>query len=402
MKGDGRVFRRGAFWWVSYYHHGKELREAARQLRTGRKLQATADERLQAEKFLKHRLGEIAAEHHGGHAFTGPRAERLTVANLVDGLEADFKLRGKDSPQNLSNLARVRADFGGQKALSVTAERVDKYIEDRLKEGYRPASINRTLQLLNQCYSLAIERKSLNDRPVIRHLSEKGNERRGFFEAAEFKTVVENLPDYLQDFARFGYLTGWRKGEAASLCWSDVEGDLIHLRPENAKNGHARSVPIEGELVELVDRRRQARVVKKSGTVTLAERVFHRDGLPIGDIRKSWQRACCLAGVGRIVCRKCGETVDAVRRCPKCEVTWKAEQLEYKGKLYHDLRRTSVRDQVRAGVPETVAMSISGHRTRAVFDRYNITDANDQRAALRATQTYRQERESAAKTVAVN
>ncbi len=97
---------------------------------------------------------------------------------------------------------------------------------------------------------------------MIRHLSEIGNARRGFFADYEFRNVESNLPKYLKDYARFAYLTGWRKGEIASLRWEDVDGDTIRLRAENSKNGQGRSVTVEGELAEIMERRKKARSVR--------------------------------------------------------------------------------------------------------------------------------------------
>jgi len=111
----------------------------------------------------------------------------------------------------------------------------------------------------------------------------------------------------------------------------------------------------------------------------------------VGDFRKAWATACCKAGIGELLCPNCEIAVDAQHKCAKCSHSWTREALKYVGRVFHDFRRTAVRDMVRAGVPETVAMSISGHRTRSMFDRYNITDERDRRQALRAMQEYRQQ-----------
>jgi integrase len=131
---------------------------------------------------------------------------------------------------------------------------------------------------------------------------------------------------------------------------------VIRLRAENSKNGEARKITLNGELEELLERRKVARHIETKTGALLAELVFHHDGNPIVDMRKAWAAACKMAGV--------------------------------QGRLFHDLRRTAVRNMVRAGVPEKVAMSISGHKTRSIFDRYNIVSEADLREAMQKTQTY--------------
>ena len=382
MRGDGRIYLRGQVYWVCYYLRGQQFRESA----------DTSDPK-QAGKFLKARLREIGADLLGARQFVTPKASRLTIAELVEALKADFQLRGKASPQNVSALKRVTNDLGTHRAVELTAERIDSYIQTRIVNGDAKASVNRSTQLLAQSYKLAVKRGYLTRVPSITHLSEAGNARQGFFSEQEFRAVLAHLPEDLKDFAHFAFITGMRKGEVASLSWSEVEGDVLTLRGVHSKNGDARTVPLVGELAEILKRRQAARQVEENGTVRIVKFIFHRDGAPVAEFRKSWATACVAAGLGKMVCPICQDE-GAAHKCVKCKT-----ETQYRGRLFHDFRRSAVRAMVQAGVPTQVAKKISGHKTDSMFQRYSILITDDLRSALEKTEQYR---ETAAKQKVVS
>lgn len=133
---------------------------------------------------------------------------------------------------------------------------------------------------------------------------------------------------------------------------------------------------------ELIERRRADRKVKAEGGAMLAAFVFHSEGKPVGDFRKAWATACVASGLGHFICHCCKATLDG-RNCGGCRT-----EATYSGRIFHDFRRTAVRNMVRAGVPERVAMTISGHKARSIFDRYNIVNEADVADAMQRTQTY--------------
>jgi integrase len=199
--------------------------------------------------------------------------------------------------------------------------------------------------------------------PTMPRLKE-AEARKGFLEPAEFAKLRDALPAYLRDAVSFLYLSGWRKGAMRSLMWSrdaelehDAEGNItggsIHLAPENSKNKSPWTLPLTGELIEVI---RSAWQNRKDD----CPYIFHDGGVPIGDFRKAWRKACKAVGL------------DAL--------------------LVHDLRRSCARNLVRAGVPERIAMSFTGHKTRSMFDRYNIVGDADLRSAMNRVSEYVKER----------
>lgn len=165
---------------------------------------------------------------------------------------------------------------------------------------------------------------------------------------------VANLPDPINDIARFGYLSGWRRGEIVPLTWDAIDREAREVRLRTSKNGQGRVLPLTDDLWDLIERRWAARSFeRKDGTTRLSEFVFHRNGERVVDFRKAWNEA--------------------------------SQKAHVRGRLFHDLSRTAVRNMVRAGVAQSVAMSISGHKTVSMFMRYNITSAADKIEALKKT-----------------
>jgi hypothetical protein len=102
----------------------------------------------------------------------------------------------------------------------------------------------------------------------------------------------------------------------------------------------------------------------------MLKKEFRNESKPVFDAtnwRKEWIKATVAAGLGK----KVGE-----------------EWYQYKGIIPHDLRRSAIRNMICAGVHQTVAMSISGHKTASVFGRYNITDVKDKQAAMAKIEVY--------------
>jgi integrase len=363
LRGAGRTFQRGNRWWIAYF-----VRKEGRSVEVRESAGSTE---LDAKRLLKRRQDELAAHRLGVRAFRGPLQERVTVLQLLTELERHYELRDLASLRRLrSHLKHIKAFFGNDRALEVTANRISVYMEKRQQAGAANATINRETEGLQRAFTLARQQDLLTYAPHFQSLPEH-NARQGFFERADFEAILPllkmrgKLDTDLQDYLSWCFFTGMRTGETKALTWADLdrESRTIRLHARDSKNRKGRAIPLENELRELIERRIQARRLD-------CPYIFHRRGQQMGDFRKVWRRACQEAGLVK-------RTQDA---------TTATMRMVYP--IPHDFRRSAVRNMVRAGVNPDIARQISGHRTPAIFSRYNIISETDLRQAVQRTSEY--------------
>ena len=339
-RGEARIWLRGRMWWIQYYANGIQHRESSQ-----------SEDREDAERQLAKRRAEIDAD-----TFIGPAARRLRFEEMRSALYTDYRVNGrkwlrtgKDGEPYICGVSHLEDFFARNRALAITTGRIREFITKRQTAGASNGTINRELALLRRMFTLAVQDGALRSAPYFPMLKESAP-RKGFFEHAGFQKLRQELPEYLRPVATMGYYTGMRLGEILKIRWCDVDlsrGE-IRLNPGETKNDEPRTIPLVGELREMLKIEREKN--------PSAEFVFVRAGARIGSFYKAWKSA--------------------------------GDRAKLPGLLFHDFRRTGVRNLVRAGVPERVAMAISGHKTQAVFKRYNIVSGRDLKDAAAKLESY--------------
>ncbi len=345
----GSVYKRGSIWWIQFFRSGLALRESS-----------GSKKRTDAERLLKAREGAIAT----GRPIL-PRADKITFDEIAQDFVNDYRVNSKRSLRDAERSVRILgASFAGRKTIYITTPEIRLHITRRQNAGVTNATINRELSALGRMFNLAIQAEKLQRKPHIPRLTEN-NVRTGFFSDVDFLALHDALPEYIKPVATFGYTYGWRKAELLGLTWSqlDFTARTVRLSPGTTKNLRGRTIAMTDDIHRLLcaqwtSAQQYVRGLNPDATgPDIARRVpwvFHHNGKPIKDFRRTWAAACIKAGLP--------------------------------GQLFHDLRRSAVRNLVRAGVSERVCMAMTGHRTRSIFDRYDIVGGSDLREAAEKIQ----------------
>ncbi len=312
----------------------------------------TSDET--ARDLLKVREGDVAKG-----VPISPKIGRLRFEEAVKDLLNDYSINGKRSHDNLKTTViegALEPWFRARRMASLTTADIRAYVADRQENGYANGTINRELSALKRMFTLAIQAGKLLQRPHIPMLAED-NVRQGFFEREQFEAVRNRLAPMYQGVVTLAYYTGWR-----------VNSEILHARvaPGRPRGRHHPAGTRHDEEPRGPDVHLCRRSMRSCAVIDVL-----------------WARHQTLEREGTITplvfCRRRGQAVKTFWK------RWKtaSEAAGCPGRIPHDFRRTAVRNLNRAGIPETVAMKITGHKTRSVFDRYDITSEEDLAEATR-------------------
>jgi integrase len=269
---------------------------------------------------------------------------KLTVGDLYQAYLMDSKVNGLHSIDDIEarwklHLAPV---FGKCKPSRVTADMHNQYVLARVGEGAKNATINRESALLKRCFRLAMENEKIGRVPYFKILKED-NTRTGFLEdPSKLRQECVKVGVWMLGIFEIAYAFGWRLFSVITLTAGQVDMTNRCIRLNKSKNGTRPIAYMTPELYSAL----VPLMFGKSGNDPLFTRM---DNSAVKDFRGVWEKMTKAAGVPDL--------------------------------LFHDLRRTAIRNMSRRGLTEKTIMMIAGLKTRSIFDRYNIVCEGDLKAA---------------------
>jgi len=349
-------------YWISYYlPGGKQRREVV-----GYSIEEARD----AE-------GKRRGQKRENRIFDIKRDTRMRFSELKEWYLGLEKVKALASYWRIElSLNKFNSEFGNFIVSQIKSADLENYQAKRRAEGKADATIDQEIGAAKTMIFKAFDNGQVSGetlktfKAVKKLLRGQSNARNRVLSRTEFETLMSKAPRHLKGILATGYYTGMREGEILKLTWDkiDLKERLIRLEASDTKDREPRAIPICDELLEAL--KAVPRNIQDS-------HVFLYRGKPIRDLRASLKKACRDAGIpyGRFV---------------------------RDGFVFHDLRHTFNTYMRKAGVPESVIMEITGHATRAMFDRYNTVDIEDTRKAMEQFQGYLQSSDQTSDQVAEN
>jgi integrase len=281
----------------------------------------------------------------GNRKLGNPQTDRTTIDELCVDYLTDYRVNHRRTVDQAGTyVERIKEQFSGRRAATMTAADVKDWCLELEQNGLGTATINRHLSALIRMFNLGAESGKVAQVPVIKKRRE-ANVRKGFMGDVEHLAILAQVPFWCQVVCETAFTYGWRRGEIQGLQRNqlDFPARTIRLDPGETKNEEGRVVALTESLYEKYLALEMETRALEATTGLKISAVFHRrNGKPIKDFRSLWNEACKRAGVA--------------------------------GRLFHDYRRTAVRNMERARVPRSTAMKISGHKTESIYKRYAIVD----------------------------
>ena len=371
-RGTGSIFHNGsAVWWIKFYVRGIPKRESSH-----------STDLDVAKKLLKRRLAEVETK-------TYVMRTNVNIEELITDLLAEYRRERRKTITDVKLRWKKHLEpfFGRMKADDINTDTVQRYGGKREAQGASGPTINREVAILKHAFHLAMQSTPPKVRacPVM-SMYKENPARKGFLTDDQYTRLARECNKeglWFRALLTTAYSFAFRKSELLNLRVRQVDLALrqIQLDAGTTKNDEARIAPMTDEVFTLLT----ACVIGKQKNDYVFTRPAAKPGLPpepVRGFRRRWAKVCCAVGLGELVCPDCypelkEQTIDGKCRCSACSKKWRHQQLKYVGLLFHDLRRSGVRNLIRVGVQQKVAMSISGHKTASVFQRYNIVDERD-------------------------
>jgi len=304
------------------------------------------------KKEAKDYEGKIKTEIRENRYWNIQREEFETFSAMLDWyLQLPQTKRKRSYEKDVGRAKYLRDFFGKLDPVRITPEKIEEYIEERLNTANRrktlnkPATVNRDLSLFARVFNLAYRNGKTHYNAAKSVQKLKGEESRDrVLSDEEWEAYYREAPSWYKSIALCAYLTAMREGEILNLKWKRVnrKTGFIRLKPEDTKTSEGRPIPIDSRLNEVLGA--LPRSFKNR------ELVFTRDGAPVKYIQ--W--------VHKQTCKKA-----------KIEDFW-----------FHDFRHTCITNWRRKGVDFITIMKATGHKTLAMFQRYNTVLDDDLKALV--------------------